>query len=209
MSNRPGFGRNSGSGNVSTSSVSQNALESLGSILTLRPQAKYMTGARTLIKVNGDIVAFAFQVSWSVRTDVTEINTIDDPLPWELGPKRIEVSGTIGMFQVPGQSPQMMTIQSDLGSFLMNKYISIEVKDSSTDATIFRAGSAMITGQQGELSSDQIGRTTLTWRAVGWQAENPPKTPEDQSDIELKSTGDKILDKAKEYISNKIGVPTF
>ena len=198
MPNRSGFDR-SASGN----SFADNALSSLSSILSLRPQAKYMTGARTIIRVNGDIVAFAFQVAWSIRTEVTEINTIDDALPWELAPKRIEVTGTIGMFQVPGQSPQVMTIQSDVGSFLMNRYITIEVKDSSTDAVIFRAGTAMITGQQSELSYEQIGRTTLTWKAIGWQVENPPKTPEDQSDSEVKSS----LDKASDYLKSKMKLP--
>jgi len=198
MPNRSGFDR-SASGN----SFADNALSSLSSILSLRPQAKYMTGARTIIRVNGDIVAFAFQVAWSIRTEVTEINTIDDALPWELAPKRIEVTGTIGMFQVPGQSPQAMTIQSDVGSFLMNRYITIEVKDSSTDAVIFRAGTAMITGQQSELSYEQIGRTTLTWKAIGWQVENPPKTPEDQSDSEVKSS----LDKASDYLKSNMKLP--
>ena len=198
MPNRSGFDR-SASGN----SFADNALSSLSSILSLRPQAKYMTGARTIIRVNGDIVAFAFQVAWSIRTEVTEINTIDDALPWELAPKRIEVTGTIGMFQVPGQSPQVMTIQSDVGSFLMNRYITIEVKDSSTDAVVFRAGTAMITGQQSELSYEQIGRTTLTWKAIGWQVENPPKTPKDQSDSEIKSS----LDKASDYLKSKMKLP--
>ena len=107
------------------------------------------------------------------------------------------------MFQVPGQSPQAMTIQSDVGSFLMNRYITIEVKDSSTDAVIFRAGTAMITGQQSELSYEQIGRTTLTWKAIGWQVENPPKTPEDQSDSEVKSS----LDKASDYLKSNMKLP--
>ena len=66
MPNRSGFDR-SASGN----SFADNALSSLSSILSLRPQAKYMTGARTIIRVNGDIVAFAFQVAWSIRTEVT------------------------------------------------------------------------------------------------------------------------------------------
>lgn len=195
MPNRSGFDRNAYQGNPFV----DNAVSSLSGILSLRPQAKYMTGARTIIRVNGDIVAFAFQVAWSIRTEVTEINTIDDALPWELAPKRIEVTGTIGMFQVPGQSPQAMTIQSDVGSFLMNRYITIEVKDSSTDAVIFRAGSAMVTGQQSELSYEQIGRTTLTWKAIGWQVENPPRTPRDQTDYEFSSDLENRLNKAKEF----------
>lgn len=200
MANRTGFDR--GSGNQR---FDQNLTDSLGSILSLRPQAKYMTGARTIIRVNGNIVAFAFQVTWNVRTEGTEINTIDDPLPWEIAPRKIEVSGTLGMFQVPGQSPQVQTIQSDVGSFLMNRYITIEVKDSSTDSIIFRAGSAMITGQQSELTSDQIGRTTLTWKAVGWQAENPPSTPKDQlkTDDDVESSMSKANKGIKDFVKDK------
>lgn len=146
-----------------------------GTIFTLKPQAKYLTGARTIIKINGSIIGFAFKVSWEAKTIADEIYTIDDPLPWELAPKRIEVSGTLGLFLIPGESPQSMAIQSDIASFLANRYITIEVIDSATDAIIFRAGSAMVTGQQSSLSSEQIGSTMLTWKAVGWQAEIAPK----------------------------------
>jgi hypothetical protein len=57
----------------------------------------------------------------------------------------------------------------------MNRYISIEVKDSATDAILFKTNRAMVTNQQSDLSSEQMGRTVLSWRAVGWQAESPPK----------------------------------
>ena len=143
-------------------------------MFTLRPQAKYVTGARTILRINDTPVAFAFSVSWNVRTDAVEIYTIDDPLPWEIAPKQIEVTGTLGLLQIPGQSPNAMNFQADAGAFLANQYISIEVKDAATDAIIFKAGSAMITGQQGQINSEQMASTTLTWRAVGWQAENPP-----------------------------------
>jgi hypothetical protein len=169
---RRGFGRESGS-SIATN-FSNNFLASQGAIFSLKPQAKYLTGARTVLKINGNAVAFAFSVTWSVKTEVTEINTIDDPMPWELAPRRIEVTGTLGLFQLPGQSPQALRYQSDIAAFLANKYISIEVRDSASDAVIFRAGSAMVTGQQSEVNSEQVARTLLTWRAIGWQAENAP-----------------------------------
>jgi len=198
---RRGFGRNE-----SDPSFAENMSASLGTVFTLKPQAQYLTGARTIIRINGNIVAFAFSVTWNARTEVAEINTIDDPLPWELGPKRIDVSGTLGLFQLPGQSPLVSRFQGDVATFLMNKYISIEVKDSATDVIIFRTGRAMVTGQQGEVSSEQVGRITLTWRAVGWQAENPPKpfaTADMASDPTNPNAG--VLSKAGSFLKSKLG----
>lgn len=198
---RRGFGRNE-----SDPSFADNFASSFGTIFTLKPQAKYMTGARTILRINGSVVAFAFSVSWNARTEATEIYTIDDALPWEIAPKRIEVSGTLGLFQLPGQSPLVSRFQSDAASFLMNRYISIEVKDSATDAIIFKAGSAMITGQQGEISSEQMGRTVLTWKAVGWQAENPP-TPftSDEMEKDPDSLGGGIVSSGWSFVKNKVG----
>lgn len=198
---RRGFGRND-----SDPSPADNFASSFGTIFTLKPQAKYMTGARTILRVNGNVVAFAFSVSWNARTDATEIYTIDDALPWEIAPRRIEVSGTLGLFQLPGQSPLVSRFQADPATFLMNRYISIEVKDSATDAIIFRAGTAMVTGQQGEINSEQMGRTVLTWRAVGWQAENPPQ-PFSASEMEKDpdSLGADLFSKGSSFIKGKIG----
>jgi hypothetical protein len=198
---RRGFGRNE-----SAPSFQENFASSFQTIFTLKPQAKYLTGARTILRINGNIVAFAFGVTWNVRTDATEIQTIDDPLPWEIAPKRIEVTGTLSLFQLPGQSPQVSRFQSDPASFLMNKYISIEVKDSATDAIMFRAGTAMVTGQQGEISSEQMGKTTLTWRAVGWQAENPPR-PFSSTDMEKDPSNPNagLLSKTGTFLKGKLG----
>lgn len=170
---RRGFGRD-GPENLTLDPLS-NAIGELGAVFTLKPQAKYMTGARTVIKINGKLLGYAFAVSWNCQTDATEIFTIDDPVAWEIAPRRISVSGSLGLFQIPGQSPQADLIQSDLASFLMNRYISIEVKDSATDAILFKTNRAMVTNQQSDLNSEQMGRTVLSWRAVGWQAESPPK----------------------------------
>lgn len=203
---RRGFGRGEGGTGFDAENFYADQFGSqFGTIFTLRPQAKYLTGARTVLKINGSIIAFAFQVSWEARTSVEDIITIDDPLPWELAPKRIEVSGTLGLFQIPGQSPQAMTIQSDVASFLMNRYITIEVKDTATDATIFRTGSAMITGQQGSLNSEQLGITNLTWKAVGWQAENPPELPSKKEMDSAPLGADGVFNQIGNAIKGKFG----
>lgn len=168
---RRGFGRNEG---LTDTQIGKNIAGQLGTVFTLKPQAKYLTGARTIVRLNGDLVAFAFQVTWSCRTEVTEIYTIDDPLPWEIAPKTISVTGTLGLFQLPGHSPTARLMQADIANFLMNKYIDIEVKDAATDNVMFKTNKAIVTGQQGEISSERLSTMTLTWTAIGWQAENVP-----------------------------------
>jgi hypothetical protein len=173
---RPGFGRSGGTiGKVVADAASAN----FGGIFSLRPQAKYMTGARTVIKVNDRIVGFAFQVSWNINTEQTEIYTIDDPLPHEIAPKRISVSGTIGAFIIPGRSATAEVIQSDMMSFLVNKYITIEVRDSVTDEIIFKTANAVITNNQASLTAEQAGTMQLSWKAVGWLSEQLPTPPKD------------------------------
>lgn len=182
MAARRGFDRG-GSGPVTAveQKLANNVSSQFGTIFTLKPQAKYLTGARTIIRVNGDVVAFAFQVTWNCRTEVTEIYTIDDPLPWEIAPKTISVTGTLGLFQLPGDSPTARLMQADVATFLMNKYITIEVKDAASDNIIFKTNRAMVTGQQGEVTSEKLSTMTLSWTAIGWRAENEPKQIEDKN----------------------------
>lgn len=190
---RPGFGRSSGTiGKAVADAVSAN----FGGIFSLRPQAKYMTGARTVIKVNGRLLGFAFSVSWNINTEQTEIYTIDDPLPHEIAPKRISVSGTLGAFIIPGRSATAEVIQSDMKSFLVNKYITIEVRDSVTDEIIFKTNNAVVTNNQTSLSADQVGQTQLTWKAIGWLSEQMPEDPEGIDDGENTQSA---LKNAKKY----------
>jgi hypothetical protein len=137
-----------------------------------------MSGARTVLKINGRVVGFAFSVSWSIQTDAREIYTIDDVLPHEIAPTKILVEGTLGLLQIPGRSPQNERIQSDSLAFLSNKYITIEIRDSSSDQLIFKADKAIVTNQQSQINADDMATTTLNWKAVGWQAETPPQPPE-------------------------------
>ena len=174
-----------------------NVLSNFGNIFSLKPTAKYLTGARTVIKVNGNLVGFAFSVSWQISTDVTEIRTIDDPIAYELAPRQISVSGTIGGFIIPGKSPQAELLQTDLANFLMNKYITIEVRDSATDTIIFKTNRAMVTSSSGTTGAEKPAEMSLTWKAVGWQAETPPTPPADTDMDNVSDGAGGFVDKLK------------
>jgi len=77
--NSPGFAEN----------LVNNAASNVAGIFSLRPNAKFLSGPRITLKVNGKLVGFAFGISWTINTTVTEINTIDDYLPHELAPQRV------------------------------------------------------------------------------------------------------------------------
>jgi len=170
---RKGFDRQQGNWQeVGTRQLTKELTNEAASAIAFnRPSAKYMTGARTVVKVNDTIIGFAFQVTWNVQNETVPIYTIDDIAPWEIAPQRVSVSGTLGLFQIPGNSPVYSGIMTDLSSFLANKYITIEVKDSSTDSVLFKTTTAMMTSLQADVNSERISTYSLSWRAVGWQAE--------------------------------------
>lgn len=185
---RDGFDR--GGGRV-VDRVTNNLLSNIGNIST-KPEAKYHTGARCVVKVNGVLVGFAFSVSWNVQTENQEIRTIDEYLPVELAPSMISVSGTMGTFVIPGRSSTSERLQSNVLSFMMNKYITIEISDSATGTLLFKTNKAVITSQQTSIQSEQMSVTQLTWKAIGWQHEFAPEEP-------TGSTEDRLVSGAKNF----------
>jgi hypothetical protein len=111
-------------GNSLLQGLASNLVSNVEGIFSAKPMAKYLSGARCVLRVNGKIIGFAFAISWEIKTAVTEINTIDDYLPYELAPSRIEVTGAISGFRIPGSGPSLTLIQTDIASFC--------TKDTST-----------------------------------------------------------------------------
>lgn len=159
-------------------SITDNIVSNVSGVFSTRPSARYASGARCTLRVNGKIVGFAFAISWRINTVNTEINTIDDPLTTELVPQRLTVDGSISALHIPGQSATVELWQPDVLSFLFHQYISIEVRDSQTDALLFYTNKAAITSRQEDIRVDQLANVTLTWKAIGWKDEKPPETPE-------------------------------
>jgi len=161
-------------GNLGTSLIRESGV---GEVFSTKPRAKYAAGARTIIRVNGKPLAFAFSVSWNIQTQQTPIRTIDDFLPYEYAPKFIEVTGKISGWHIPGEGPTALDIQQNILSFLFHRYITVEVRDRTTDALLFFASNAVIVSRSESINVDDLARMELEFKAIGWKDEKEPRTP--------------------------------
>ena len=166
----------------SSKTVQDSVTSEVQGIFSIAPTGKYATGARTIIRINGKVAAFAFSVSWDVNTAQDEIWTIDDWTPYELAPKRISVEGTIGGFHIPGKGPTPLLISPNSLSFLFHKYITIEIRDRTTDMLLFKTEKAVVTSRHETLQAEQMGLLTLQWKAIGWADEQSPEWPKGADD---------------------------
>jgi hypothetical protein len=190
--------------------LTDNALGgNLSGIISTRPTAKYMSGARCVLKINHQPVGFAFNVSWRIDTIFTEINVIDNPLPEEFAPKAIKVSGQISALHIPGQGVGIQLWQPDVLSFLFHQYITIEVRDSTTDNLLFFAPKAVITSRQEDIRVDELAQVSLSFQAIGFRDEKNPEVPLGVTTQEKKTKlGDlhaetpALLDKSSNFISS-------
>lgn len=167
FNNRPAIGQQ----------IADNVAGNVSGIFSTRATAKYMSGARSVLKINGEIAGFAFGIQWRINTAVTEINTIDDYMPYELAPQRITVEGSITALHVPGKSVGVELWQPDALSFLFHKYITIEVRDITTDALLFYTTKAMITSRAEDIKVEQLANVQLTFKAIGFRDEREPTLP--------------------------------
>ena len=182
-------------GFTNTPPVLQQAADNLlggniGGIISTRPIAKYMSGARTILHINSDIVGFAFSVAWRVDTSYTEIETIDDVFPAELAPRRVKVDGSISALHIPGKGPGAQLWQPDVLSFLFNKYITIEVRDRQTNQLLFFTNKAAITTRHEEIKVDDLAQVSLNFLAIGFLDE---RTPTEPTGVDTSSSNSQVL----------------
>jgi hypothetical protein len=170
------------------SNLVNNALSNVAGILSTRPNAKYLSGARITLKINGKLVGFAFGITWNITTTYLEINTCDDYLPYELAPQRVTVDGTISCLHIPGTSATTEGWQPDVLSFLFQPYVSIEARDSATNQIVFATDKAMIEQRSEEIRVDQLSSVTLRWRAIGFIDEKDLSTLSPPNDYNQSST---------------------
>lgn len=132
---------------------------------------RYMTGSRAVIKVNNKLYGFAFSVTYNIKTEYVENTTIDSYIAYELMPTRISVDGTMSMFHIPDKSPTKQFVQANVASFLMHKYITIEISDQMTGQVVFKTNRAVITNKSQTLTAGELSTIILNWKALGWTDE--------------------------------------
>jgi hypothetical protein len=196
------------------STLVDNALSNVAGILSTRPTAKYLSGARITLKINGKLVGFAFAITWNITTDYVEINTCDDYLPYELAPRRITVDGTISCLHIPGTSAGTEGWQPDVLSFLFQPYISIEARDAGTNQVVFSTDKAMIEQRSEEIRVDQLSSVTLRWRAIGFVDEknltqtSPPNNYNQDSQSAAQNANNNSLPGGVSNILPAVNLPT-
>lgn len=151
-----------------TGLVENIAQGAIASASPLNNFARYLTGNRAIIKVNDKLFGFAFGVTYTINTDYVENATIDSPIAYELMPTRITVNGTLSMFHIPGKGPTKQLVQSNIMSFLLHRYITIEISDQTTGQVVFKTNKAVITGKTQNIQAGEISTIQLTWKALGW-----------------------------------------
>lgn len=174
--------------------IAENAVDStLGQLSPLNDFGRYFTGSRAIIKVNDELIGFAFSVSFNISTTQDPIYTIDEWLPWELAPQRVAVTGTLGMFHIPGRGPTANTgMMQNVLSFMKHKYITIDIRDQQTDNTIFKTDKAVITGRRQRIQAGEPSSIELTWMSIGWVDEKQPSDPTDPPNSEPRSLLDRV-----------------
>jgi hypothetical protein len=140
----------------------------VGGLSPLNNFGRYMTGARAIIKVNDKLFGFAFAVSFNISTEYVENNVIDSYVAYELMPTRISVNGTLSMLHVPDKGPTKELVQANVLSYLMHRYITLEISDQTTGQTIFKTNKAVITTRRQTLQAGELSTIELTWKALGW-----------------------------------------
>lgn len=186
--------------------VADNLASNVSGIFSTKQSAKYASGARTVLKINGKVVGFAFGISWRINTSVTEINTIDDYFPHEIAPQRITVEGNLSALHIPGQSAGTELWQPDALNFLFQQYITIEVRDTN-DQLLFYTSKAMITSRAEDIRVDSLASVQLSWRAIGFQDERKPelatgvqdKKENKQPQSRLQEVTSQIADKLRNF----------
>lgn len=183
--------------------IVDNVASNASGIFSTKASAKYASGARCILKINGKVSGFAFGVSWRINTTVTENNTIDDYFAHELIPQRVTVEGTLSALHIPGQSAGTELWQPDALNFLFQQYITIEVRDT-TDQLLFYTSKAMITSRAEDIKVDALASVQLSWRAIGFQDERKPELAQGAQDKQENNQPQSRLQQDANTVANKL-----
>lgn len=128
---------------------------------------QYVTGARAVLLVNGKPVGAAFDVSYNVSTQFTEIRTIAQFLPWELVPGQMMIKASLKRVMNPDRTFGGDGLYSTIQAVLHQPYSSLEVRDRLGNLLFYAKG--MFSDIQGSITSNQLGVESIQFIGYYWR----------------------------------------
>jgi len=123
-------------------------------------------------------MAFATDVSYSLDTEFKVIREIDNSLPAELAPSLISVQVVASGLRFPFGTPTMTRLSPTILNIMTQPYVTIELRDRQTDATILYVAKAQLIRRGGRVSSRGMGTETWTFLGISfWDERNPSAPP--------------------------------
>jgi hypothetical protein len=161
---------------------------------------EYSTGARSKIRINGQLLGAATDVSWNVEANMEPLQTIDSYMPLELLPHQCLVRAELSSFIHPDYSPASQHMFTTLQAYLHTPTATLEVVDRLGNLIFAARGS--FTSVRGNISVKQVSKFSASFlgyyfRDLTQQAYSPVKLS--LLDL-LKQKGKARLDQAKDSI---------
>jgi len=151
------------------------------------PAPKVMTGARAILKINKNPVAFATNVGYRIAIPHAPINVLGRYSAARHEPLGYDVTVTCGTMRFvesggKGNSPDNATvgIQPMVGNIMKQEDISIEITDRKTGETVLVVNRARLTDRGGNMGARDL--LTENWTFVGIIAESSDAPEQGESD---------------------------
>jgi hypothetical protein len=155
---------------------------------------EYSTGARAKIRLNGQVVGAATDISWAVEGNMEPLQTIDNYMPVEILPHQCVVRVELRSLIHPDYSPASQHMFTILQAYLHTPTATIEVMDRLGNMIFAARGS--FSSVRGSVSVKQI--STLSASFVGYYFRD--FTQQTYSPIKL-SLADLLKQKAKARVN--------
>ena len=138
-------------------------------------EPKIMTGARGILKINGQVIAYASNVSWTRITAYQTINVLGMYSTARFEPTGYDCTVNCSIFRFTkeggqGNSPERLGIRPTLQTLISSPDITIEVIDRKTNETVLLVKRARCTQDSGGI--DARGIYTINCNFVGVWAED-------------------------------------
>jgi hypothetical protein len=137
-------------------------------------QPQVFAGYRTVLKINNDIVGAGFVIDYTIDTSEVTISGVDNVVPSELAPDKIQVTMNIRVYRTADNDPVSNLIAPlgdnahQLDAFTKSPYISVEIRDKTTDKTIVYLPRAFLFRRSGSVDAENLLVETWSIKSIGF-----------------------------------------